>query len=342
MNHPQELAKNLRLIFSSLNIFSPTGFHFAGQQFYTQSEPAASAGNRPLQNPMIALLQQTLYLHCYSQRFSGHLADIPAASSDDFIRELAVANRSRERWLSGWQITQTLPSGQVTAVQNGQTRTLWPGEFITEDGPAAPPRPGARIRVFAPKESATMQPGFYFAFGETASESYELANAVRFYWNIDADGARQLMELLTQRFNRFQIPFRFKCSSNRAFYYRIDSAILFVSRRHYQIATQMLRELYPQVQAHLRPKTPLFTQPLAPGLAFAEEPATGESFGMSRCRLLAEGVWSAYMNGSQTQQARWQALQAQFAQNGLLLERPHLRAGSVGCYEWPKLGGESA
>lgn len=341
MNNPTDVIKQLRQIFSALNIFSPTGFNFAGQPQYAQGDGNVESADSQPQNPLVTQLQQTLYLHCYSQRFCGHLVALPSVSDDDLVSELANVNSSRERWLLGWQIMQTLPSGQVMAGKNGLTRTLWPGEFVSDDGPAAPPRPGAMIRIFAPKETRTMQPGFYFAFGETPGYSHELQDAVRFYWNIDAAGALELMGQLTRRLNRFQIPFRFKCSNNRAFYYRIDSAILFVNRRHYYITAQLLAELYGAVQPHVRPETPLFTQPLAPGLAFAEEPATGESFGMSRCRLLAEAVWSAYMSGSQTQAARLQAVRDQFDQIGLSFEHPHLRAGSVGCYEWPKIGEES-
>jgi len=48
----------------------------------------------------------------------------------------------------------------------------------------------------------------------------------------------------------------------------------------------------------LVPATPLFARTLAPGIAFAESPPGGESFGINRCRLLAEGLLEGFAAGT--------------------------------------------
>src|SRR5204863_5149 len=83
---------------------------------------------------------------------------------------------------------------------------------------------------------------------------------------------------------RFQVPFRFKCLSYRELYDRFDSAVLFVGRRQWDITSLLVREIYGKVKDRLRPETPLFAKQIAPGLALAEDPGNGESFGTSRCR----------------------------------------------------------
>lgn len=332
-HHLQELQR----ILSALQIFSPTAFALAGQVFNLQPDPAPLSlpANQPTQNPLIQQLEQQLYLHCYCQKFQGKLRPPLNEVGDDLLDALSQANGTQERWELGWQIQQLLPSGQLLVHKSGMSRMIWPGEFISQDGPGTPPRVGALVNIFAPKESRVMQPGFYFAFGETSVEQNDLHEAVRFYWNIQANGATTLMQLLTEALNRFQVPFRFKCSSYRALFYRIDSAVLFVSRQYYHITAEVLVDLYQPLKPYLQPETPLFTKRLAPGLAFAEEPGTGESFGMSRCRLLAEGVWNAYMQGISREAARLQVVQQHFASNGVTFERPYLRPGAVDHYEWP-------
>ena len=247
---------------------------------------------------------------------------------------LSEANATRERWDAGWQIYQLLPSGQVLAHKQGRTRTLWPGEFVSLDGPGSGPRPGLNISVFFARETTTMQPGFYFAFGEAQPDEQDNFSLTRFYWNTRPEGAAPLTRALTRGLNRFQIPFRYKCLSNSAFYSRHDTAVLFVNRRFYRITTHVLADAHREVAGHLRPDTPLFTKRLADGLGLAEEPYTGESFGMQRCRILAEGILGAHAKGLRDEAARLAEVERQFTAYGLSLERPYLNPGSVDQYDF--------
>jgi hypothetical protein len=248
---------------------------------------------------------------------------------------LSQANSSHERWDRGWQVVQVAPSGQVLVHKHGATRTFWPGEFITQDGPGVPPRPGATVTVYSPHESRTTQPGFYFAFGQTVGDPQDIYDNVRFYWSIDAGAAADLVHGTTRLLNRFQIPFRFKCCNHRTLFYRLDSAVLYVSKRHYRLTAEVLVDLYRELRPHLRSGPLLFTRSLAPGLAFAEDPGTGESFGQFCCRVVAEGIWNAYLSGAQSVQARLDAIQKQFESYNLDFSRAYLRAGAVDQYEFP-------
>ena len=109
--------------------------------------------------------------------------------------------------------------------------------------------------------------------------------------------------------------------------------MLFVGRRQWDITALLVQELYGKVKEHLRPEVPMFTRRLAAGLAFAEDPGSGDSFGTSRCRLIAQGVWNAYQRGLQTESARMEEISLAFARAGLSPERPWLNAGSVDIYD---------
>jgi len=96
----------------------------------------------------------------------------------------------------------------------------------------------------------------------------------------------------------------------------------------------VLANVYEEVARHLRPDAPLFTRPLAAGLALAEEPYTGESFGMQRCRILAEGLLSAHARGLRDEASRLEEVERHFAAYGLTLEAPYLNPRSIDQYEF--------
>lgn len=334
----ERIIAELMKILQAITIFSPASFSFCGRFIPQPGLPVQQPQGPALPgNQLIAQLQQQLYQYCFIQKFNGYLLEelsIPV-EGDNLAQALSQANTSRERWDSGWQIYQTLPSGQIVANKQGIVRAVWPGEFITHAVTGMAPTVGTTISVFAPRESLTMQPGSYFAFGEAVTDQQDDYGVVRFYWNIKADGAASLLRLVTQRLNRFQVPFRLKCPINRAHYMRLDSAVLYVNRRFYRIVTELLVDVHRSMQEYLEPEVPLFTKPLAPGLALAEDPGNGESFGMSRCRMVAEGLWNAYAQGLQTEQARLHEVIKQFERAGIAIEHLYLNAGSVDRYEFP-------
>ena len=334
----EPLHAELTRIFRNITIHSGNSFSFAGQLVTIPDSTAQPIwGSYPGTSPFISQLQQQLYQNCFIRRFEGESPSAwPAITQDeDFLQELSAANTSGDRWDTGWQIYQVEASGQVMAHKSGMMRALWPGEFITHDGQGMAPRNGAAVSIHLSKESRTMQPGFYFAFGETLAEQQDDYSLMRFYWNIQSNGITTLMQKLTHDLNRFQIPFRFKCLSSRPLYIRLDAAVLYVSKRFFRIVTELLLDIHQKIAEHLDEKTPLFTKRLSVGLAVAEDPGPAESFGMNRCRILAEGIWNAYTRGLQTEQARLEDVIQQFGIYGIAFDHPYLNSGCIDQYELP-------
>jgi hypothetical protein len=191
---------------------------------------------------------------------------------------------------------------------------------------------GVELLRFVATESLTAQPGFYFAFGESMEDHQDGVEYIRFYWSIAASAAAQLVSVLTERLNRFRVPFRYKCQRSRAQYERLDPAVLYLDKKYYQIGAQHVAEAYARVRDHLKPAAPIFTKVLVPGIALAEDPPNGDSFGMHRCGILAAGLWEAHARGVTDDAARLDFVEAGFAQRGLALEQPYLNPGSVDWY----------
>jgi hypothetical protein len=70
-------------------------------------------------------------------------------------------------------------------------------------------------------------------------------------------------------------------------------------------------------------------------VGIAEDPATGESFGQHRCRLLAEACWSCFLRGDQEAASRLAELRLLAGAQGAHPESLHLNAGSLDLYEAP-------
>jgi len=339
--HSETTAERVKAIVSAVNISSATAFSFAGQNFNANAAPQTVPGMQAAQeNPLVATLRNCLYASCYCKPFPAKSgAAVPASPvlpPRDLGAELSAANSGRPRWDTGWQIARIETSGQVIAQKSGKQRAVWPGEFLTFDGPGVPPRPGSQISVYFPHESRTMQPGFYFAFSEAESDPADETRLTRFYWNLREEGAVPLTNWVTQTLNRFQVPFRYKCMTISGQFERLDAAVLYVSKKFFRISAELIASGRETLKAFLLPETPLFTRKLAPGLAFAEDPGNGESFGMNRCRILAEGIWSAASKGLSKEGERMQEVARHFAQYGLSFDRIHLNAQSADFYDTPE------
>ncbi|HLY99621.1 MAG TPA: T3SS effector HopA1 family protein [Candidatus Angelobacter sp.] len=335
----ESIIQTLQAVVSAVNIHSASSFSFAGGAPVNVGpngfgQPKEVPPQTPAQ-PLIQALQSTLYSSCYVRPFdpSGSFADLgtlQAAFDPGFHVRLSQANGSRDRWEPGWTIHQLGQGGMIFVHKGERHRAVQPGEFA---GAGMAPQPNQMVSLQVLRESFQLQPGFYFVFGETISDQYDDFSMVRFYFHLKPEGAPLLIKKLTTDLNLFQIPFRMKCLTDPAQYVRSDSAVLYVSRRFFRITAALLAPL--AEAPWLRPATPFFTRKLAPGLAVAEDPGNGESFGMHRCRMVAEGVVDAWLQGTQSPEARMAAVRQRFLQNGIALERPYMSTASQDVFEFP-------
>lgn len=333
MSRTYRPEEELGQIVAAIEIPSPTLLIFAGKPIAVAEIAQPKATSLAQMPPIVAQLQNTLYQECYCRRFSPvpHESSLTAMLPDpDFIARLSQANAGASRWDAGWQVRRVESTGQVWAEKGGVVRILQPGEYMNFEGQGTQLKKGDQISYYAARESTAIQPGLYFAFGETVMGSDHL-DVVRFYWNLEHDGALRLMQLVTRTLNRFQVPFQFKCSIYPQGFDRRDSAVLYVHKRFHAIVRALIESWLQECAPHLRDDVPLFTLPVAKGVGLAEDPGTGESFGMNRCRHVAEAIWNAYSNGTPRQEYL-RELQQHFRKHGLDPARLYLNTGSLDHY----------
>ena len=289
----------------------------------------------------LASLAQALYVYAYCAGvWTAPLPTLPGADPNPaFLVALGAANVGRARWDPGWRVAALGPGGEAVLHKDQVSHRAWPGEYWIVAPPGTAPHISAAAALSCPVGSAA-QPGFWFAFGETPADTLADARRIRIYWHIRPHAAPLLVEQLTRALNRFQLPFQLKCLAAPAHYWRRDSlAILYLSARYYALAHALLAEIHPAVAAHLAPEVPLFTRQLAPGVALAEDPGGVESFGQTRCRLVAEGLYNALARGRTSEEDRLEAVHIAFARAGIDLADPHRNSGSTADY--PPLAAQS-
>ena len=327
--HEEELSR----IVAAIEIASPTLLVFAGKPVPVVENAQSTAPSLSQMPPIVAQLQSTLYQECYCRRFSSASRE-PAFTAmlpdPGFVTQLSHSNTSVSRWDAGWQVRRIENTGQIWAEKGGVVRMLQPGEYMNFNGQGTQLKKGDLVSYYAARESTAIQPGLYFAFGETVMGTDHL-DVVRFYWNLESDGALHLMQVVTRALNRFQVPFQFKCSVYPQGFDRRDAAVLYVHKRFHAIVRGLIGAWTEECGLHLRDDVPLFTLPVAKGVGLAEDPGTGESFGMNRCRHVAEAVWNAHLSGIPRQQHPHE-LQQHFRKHGLDPARLYLNAGSLDHY----------
>jgi hypothetical protein len=339
MSIHEELVPILR----EIEILSPASFRFRGETIPVAPGPIPVMQGFPThplpEMPLVRDLQGILYGRCYSRRIEDPPPPLAQTLTPDptFLPKLMQSNRSRAGWEGGWTVYQVSPNGQVWLSKGDRQRSAVPGEFINSSGaPGIATQPGAIVNVQVARESTAAQPGFYFIYGETLGDVWDDQSVVRFYFHAPSSATPELIEALTPLLNRYQVPFRMKALSEPAMYGRTDAVVLYVARRYHDITVRIVRQLPRKVAEQLLASTPLFTRPLQAGIGVAEDPNTGESFGMHRCRLTAEGIVDAWQKNDQSTDGRMRAVAARFAQNGLKLDLPHLGPASVDLADVPQ------
>jgi hypothetical protein len=284
------------------------------------------------------LLSSALYRRLYC-RPQPHAVPGPPdlRAARVFIETLSNANGGNGCWDADWTVERADADGMLQLRKVGQKLRFWAfeTEFRPDDGEHSLAATG-RVRIG--KELREMLPGFYMALGEAdrpSRASGQPRTMTRFYWHLTAQAAVLWLAELTRRFNAAAVPFEAKVLSDPGAYWRADAGVLYIDDAWRDKALALLPDLHRTLFRRLRPATPMFTRRLAPGLAMAEDPGDGQSFGQHRCSLVAKALQQAYEEGLESVQERAAAIMRGFTRQGLDAARPWLNPGSADKLAWP-------
>ncbi|HEV2860607.1 MAG TPA: T3SS effector HopA1 family protein [Pyrinomonadaceae bacterium] len=326
------LQQELDQILGLVCIHSADSFSYPQAPAPTLPPPALDAAERLR---LVLMLRDTLYARCYARapgEGDGEGAE-DSMSAEEFARRLSAANRGREGWLEGWRVESVGAGGAVLIARGSERRVATAGDYALTFAEEVPPCVGCAVTLRLRKESSVLQEGVYYALGAEPPQPHEEGSVVRLYFNAPPTASLLLTEAATTHLNEWSVPFTLKVMLRPEDRDRRDAAVLYLPRQRHDRIFRLLEKLPPRFFPRLRAGVPLFTKPLREGVGLAESPSGGESFGMHRCRLLAESIVEAWAGGRQDAEARRRALEQRFAAEGLSLARAYLNPGGEDVYE---------
>lgn len=343
-----DTVARVHALFENLEILSPAAFRIADRTLSPGEVPpmplSGIATGWPAEQQILrAALATAIYAWAYSRAYRGGAVPADAltrpTTPDAALAEaLSRANPTADGWEPGWRVFQLGPHGALH-VQKGEAAVqVQAGQYsFIAGGGARNATVGDPIEVLIRRESAALQPGAYFAFGQTVANDYDFGRIARLYFHTPAAEAPWLLATVGDLLNRHYIAWRFKCPLDPAHFDRADGAVLYLGRRFVPAVLRMLAPLRRDFEGRLLGESPLFAKPLAPGLSAADDPGGGESFGQARSILLADAAIEAWKAGRNDVNARCEALVRGFARAGLRSDMPHLAIGLVDIYDWPRV-----
>ncbi len=322
------IARDIELIDSSSFVVSNRG---TSGEIDTQTQ-------RPLTD-LAAFLYERYYAGFTAQRVGaqfGHMAGVSIYDADSsFIYRLHEANRGEGYVSPGWTLAEINDNADLAVTKHGLT--LWVTREQIEPNHSLP-NTGEEIMVRMPKGRPFYTPGFYWAFSNCRWFPEDNGSIVRIYFNVRLDGAPRFVDVITKILNQLQAGFHLKLVNDPSYYERIDAAVLYFDRASFELIISAIRDSIGDFISTLDSASPLFTKPLYHGISIAEDPLSlngpTESFGMNRCRLVAEGMNDAFTSGSHDVLSKVSAVESRFARSGVSLEYPYLNPGSKDIYSW--------
>lgn len=269
--------------------------------------------------PLIRALQHRIYVDYYSR-----VQDSPGSNDKSLLDQFVEFHGTATLLSIGWNIVAIGNAGEIFVEKDEFSRWALPGQYQAQTLAV-----GHEAVLIVQSGSGQIQQGYFHAFGASLEWQFEKEQLIRFYFNVDSSHAVDSFSTLAARLDKCCIPFQLKSPTHISGYARVDAMVLFVPRRFFQI----VRYIVKGSGIKTLDGTPAFCKKLSKGIALAEDPGNGESFGMHRCRLVAEALKIAWARSEgRTDEVRI-AIESHFERSGLTISAPFLNAGSIDLYE---------
>ncbi len=207
------------------------------------------------------------------------------------LNDLITANKSKNKFYKGFKIAFILSNNDLIVENKRHKYLVKSGQYLLTE--TASLEENEQIIIYRPKHLKSIKDPFYHVLSTTLEDDFIEAE-IRVYFNFTPKGAIAFTNAITAFLNKRRVPFHFKCLYDTKLFQRADNSVLYINNRYFGILIQFLRNHISEFNAYLNPSTPLFTYQIMPGISIAESPIDKNSFGKSRCKLLAEGIVNAY------------------------------------------------
>ena len=280
----------------------------------------------------------TLYAHWYTRlggaprRAPSAPAAADTAATANLVDAYRAAHHGTGRWCAGWTAAQVSNRGRVVAVRADERQVVDRVDVVGTRRPCLAVRPGDPVRITARRDSLSEDGSSWITWGPGWTVGSVSAGSVRCYWNVRPDAVLRFVEVLTPLVT--EAPVALKLPADPTALDRADTAVLYIPGAALAAVGGRVRDLYPALSVTLDEHVPRLTLRLAAGWSVAEDPATGESFGEHRCRLLAAAIADARRIAPASPEEQLGIVVDELRASGLDPGRLHLNPGSDADYGW--------
>ncbi len=313
----------------ALEVLSPTSHSWMGDVAGLPEIVVRLADPQGVRRAFVGNIRARLYDSFFTQgapRPATTPEPWPPGEQRALSYELAAANEGTGWLQPGWRVVAQEDGRWV--VQRADLRLWVTAEDIETGGGAS--GIGDAVAVRHSTDLPALSPGFYMARGDRGFSDGQPRVLDRVYLDLRREGAVPFVRETTRRLNGAGLAFMAKVVDEPGGFDRRDAAVLFFERRDRKRALDAAGDLARALAPFLDGGAPAMTFPLAPGVAFAEDPGGAESFGSHRCLIIAEAAVDAAERGLGSLEDRLDLLRERFAQEGITLEAPHLGSPAGG------------
>jgi hypothetical protein len=237
--------------------------------------------------------------------------------------QVRAAHAATGRFDERWQAQSVAPGGHVVAAgPDGAALDVGPMDYVNLTRPGAPVRSGDSLAIAFRRDSIDEAGAWWMTWRGSPSP------LVRIYWNAGPDVVARLVRGVTSVLEDAGAEYMMKCPTLPALFARADGIVLYLAAGGWPVVRGALRDVHAGLASRLRPDVPPLTLRLGAGVAAAEDPEDGRSFGQSRSDAVAAGALQIIEEGLAEHEDRLACLTDALAASGIDPERPYLRPGS--------------
>ncbi len=270
--------------------------------------------------------QQTgLADHLYSRWYAGqHTHSALEAWWPPVEGMLRVAQSETLGWQPAVVVRQGARGVAVARDNSGRARALLRGGYAHTDGSdraGLPLQVGEQV-LAVPRSGGVESEGWWRTWGGGWDPRKAPDDAIRIYFCPEVSQLPALVGCLTATLEQRGEPWLLKAAVQGQHLGRADAVVVYLRDK------AAFDDIVGCARTRVRPGTgPPLTVPLAPGVAWAEDPGDGRSFGESRCEIVAAALRRTNGGGSD---AFLRVTHELFLAEGLDPAAPHLRGRSNG------------
>lgn len=274
---------------------------------------------------LTATLTHALYERFYHHHETPHLhrgptdaADKrPASAREDpaFCHRLRAHLGERYYWEGGWRVIG--PGDDDRTVVERDDLVL----HVTDDEIEAT-ADGALVRFPADRPWAST--GYYVVTG-TSGPMTRATGLARCYLHLLPETAPEVFARIVRGLDAAGLPFTAKVLNDPLAFGRPDSAVVYVAREQIRTVLEVVLAERRRDSTAFGSSVPAFTRRVLRGVAVADDPGPGTSFGQHRCCAVASGIVAAGPVAGPAE--RLAAVRRALTDEGLDLSALHLAPG---------------